>query len=309
MGSVPTDRLLLVSNRLPVTVRLERGRSTSRSSAGGLATGLRRRTPTTDGLWIGVAGRRVPPHPAQRRRSIGELAERPAGPGPPQRRPRSTGTTRASRTASLWPLFHYLLDRLPLEPPRLGDATARSTSASPTPSREPWPPGRHGLGARLPAHARARRCCASGCPTRASGSSSTSRSRRRRFPDPPVARGDPRRAARRRPLGFHTLAVRCALRRLAAARARRDADAVGLDRTAGATCGSARSRWAIDAATSRALAGRRGADERAARELRRRRRPRPARRRPARLHEGHPAPPARVRAAAGARPALRGRCG
>ena len=37
----PIPRLLLVSNRLPITVRLERGQVVVGRSAGGLATGLR----------------------------------------------------------------------------------------------------------------------------------------------------------------------------------------------------------------------------------------------------------------------------
>src|SRR5688500_763932 len=49
-------RLLIVSNRLPVTVLVEGGRPVVRRSVGGLATGLRGPHEESDGLWIGWPG-------------------------------------------------------------------------------------------------------------------------------------------------------------------------------------------------------------------------------------------------------------
>ena len=49
-------RLLIVSNRLPVTVRTHEGRPAVRRSVGGLATGLRGPHERSGGLWIGWPG-------------------------------------------------------------------------------------------------------------------------------------------------------------------------------------------------------------------------------------------------------------
>ena len=49
-------RLLIVSNRLPVTVRVVDGRATVKRSVGGLATGLRGPHDRSRGLWIGWPG-------------------------------------------------------------------------------------------------------------------------------------------------------------------------------------------------------------------------------------------------------------
>lgn len=49
-------RLLIVSNRLPATVRLDRGEPAITHSAGGLATGLRRVHEARDSPWIGWPG-------------------------------------------------------------------------------------------------------------------------------------------------------------------------------------------------------------------------------------------------------------
>lgn len=109
-----TSRLLIVSNRLPVTVRVEQGAFQVTPSAGGLATGLRGPHEQSGGLWIGWPG------------DVGRLEEK-------QRKdldqklaalrtvPLYLGQKEAARfyegysNGVLWPLFHYLIDRMPLE--------------------------------------------------------------------------------------------------------------------------------------------------------------------------------------------------
>jgi trehalose 6-phosphate synthase/phosphatase len=105
-------RLILVSNRLPLTVRLERGELSISNSAGGLTTGLRGPHEQTGGIWIGWPG------------DVSRLSE-------PQRRtlemqldemrclPVYLSAAEVARyydgfsNAVLWPLFHYMLDRIP----------------------------------------------------------------------------------------------------------------------------------------------------------------------------------------------------
>ena len=50
------NRLLIVSNRLPVAARVHRGRVALAPASGGLATGLGPYHEWTNGLWIGWPG-------------------------------------------------------------------------------------------------------------------------------------------------------------------------------------------------------------------------------------------------------------
>lgn len=113
-------RLILVSNRLPVTVRSEQGRVSVAPSAGGLATGLRGPHERSGGLWIGWPGD-VSRFSAEQMRDLrarldalstvpvyltsGEVARYYEG--------FSNGV--------LWPLFHYMMDRVRLDSKEWGD--------------------------------------------------------------------------------------------------------------------------------------------------------------------------------------------
>src|SRR5438874_327212 len=105
-------RLILVSNRLPVTVRLDHGKLSVERSAGGLATGLRSAHERSDALWIGWPGDLPRLTDAQRARVDELLMEM-------QCSPIYLTSGEVSRyyegfsNAVLWPLFHYLLDRIP----------------------------------------------------------------------------------------------------------------------------------------------------------------------------------------------------
>jgi trehalose 6-phosphate synthase/phosphatase len=109
----PMSRLILVSNRLPVTVKADGGRVAVAPSAGGLATGLKGPHQRSGGLWLGWPG-------DVSRLSAAELAE-------VERRLAELRCVPVHLTASevsryyegfsnrvLWPLFHYLLDQIPL---------------------------------------------------------------------------------------------------------------------------------------------------------------------------------------------------
>jgi trehalose 6-phosphate synthase/phosphatase len=107
-------RLLLVSNRLPVTAKTEHGQLVVARSAGGLATGLRGPHEDSGGLWLGWPGDVARLSHAQR----GELETRLAG---LRAVPIYLTTGEVDRyyesfaNGVLWPLFHYLLDRVPLD--------------------------------------------------------------------------------------------------------------------------------------------------------------------------------------------------
>ena len=106
-------RLLLVSNRLPVTVKTERGELSVQVSSGGLASGLAGPHQASGGLWLGWPGdttKLSPPQIAQLEKQLEK--ERCI--------PLYLTTSEVNRfyegfaNRILWPLFHYLVDRLPL---------------------------------------------------------------------------------------------------------------------------------------------------------------------------------------------------
>jgi trehalose 6-phosphate synthase/phosphatase len=108
-------RVLIVANRLPITVEHHKGRVTLASSPGGLANGLTRIYEQSGGKWIGWTGDAGRLRNTEREAIDRELAER--------------SLVAVHLTAQevklyyetfangvIWPLFHYLLDRMPLDP-------------------------------------------------------------------------------------------------------------------------------------------------------------------------------------------------
>ncbi|MCY1060787.1 bifunctional alpha,alpha-trehalose-phosphate synthase (UDP-forming)/trehalose-phosphatase [Nannocystis sp. SCPEA4] len=107
------SRLLVVSNRLPVTVGAAQGEAIVTPSMGGLSTGLRGPFERSQGLWIGWPGDLSRLDDAGRATAMKEL--------------QALRTLPVELTADelrsyyedfangvLWPVFHYLLDRIPL---------------------------------------------------------------------------------------------------------------------------------------------------------------------------------------------------
>ena len=106
-------RLIVVSNRLPVTVAVSHGTATVKPSMGGLATGLRGPFERSQGLWIGWPGELSRLAPPAREAVLAELSQLRALPVE-----LSADEVRSFyedfANGVLWPLFHYLLDRVPL---------------------------------------------------------------------------------------------------------------------------------------------------------------------------------------------------
>jgi trehalose 6-phosphate synthase/phosphatase len=103
--------LLIVSNRLPVTVKLERGEVTIARSVGGLATGLRGPHEQGDSLWIGWPGDVSRFDAAQRARLDASLAELRVVPIYLTQTEIDRHYERFSNGV-IWPLFHYLTDKV-----------------------------------------------------------------------------------------------------------------------------------------------------------------------------------------------------
>ncbi len=107
-----TSRLILVANRLPVSVDLGDGRVNIKASSGGLATGMRNLAKAEQTSWVGWPG--ANPESDEQRASLEtQLREHSATPV-------YLSTQEAERfyegmsNSVIWPLFHYMVDRMPL---------------------------------------------------------------------------------------------------------------------------------------------------------------------------------------------------
>ncbi|MGZ3421170.1 MAG: bifunctional alpha,alpha-trehalose-phosphate synthase (UDP-forming)/trehalose-phosphatase, partial [Polyangiales bacterium] len=106
-------RLLIVSNRLPVTVRVDQGELVVARSAGGLATAMSGPHERMDSLWIGWPGDVSRMSEAHRREADARLAEL-------HTLPVHLSQAQIARyyegfsNGVLWPLFHYLIETVQL---------------------------------------------------------------------------------------------------------------------------------------------------------------------------------------------------
>ena len=110
-----TPRLLIVSNRLPVTARLDGERVRLLQASGGLATGLKSWHRTSGAAWIGWPGDVSHFSDAQRV----ELEQRLSSADVIPVYLSDDEIDRYYEGFSnrvVWPLFHYLVDRVPVEP-------------------------------------------------------------------------------------------------------------------------------------------------------------------------------------------------
>ncbi len=108
------SRLLIVANRLPVTVRPTPGGVEVERSTGGLATGMSRPHEQSGGLWIGWSGAGDDLTPAQQAELEAQLASQRLV-GVPLNRDLVSRYYEGYSNGVLWPLFHYLLDQVPLQ--------------------------------------------------------------------------------------------------------------------------------------------------------------------------------------------------
>jgi len=106
-------RVIIVSNRLPITVQLSGDDVTVKRSTGGLATGLKAPHESSGGLWIGWSGLTEDLSPARDAQLARRFEELRVVPVP-------LTATEVERyyegvcNGVIWPLFHYLVDQMPL---------------------------------------------------------------------------------------------------------------------------------------------------------------------------------------------------
>jgi trehalose 6-phosphate synthase/phosphatase len=114
MARMTDSRLLIVSNRLPVMARVVDGEVDLSDAVGGLTGALRPAHESSDGLWIGWPGDLSRLTAEQRRLLESRFRERglvPVALSPDHVERHYNGF--ANRV--LWPLFHYLIDRVPVD--------------------------------------------------------------------------------------------------------------------------------------------------------------------------------------------------
>ena len=110
-----TGRLLLVSNRLPVAARVERGQVVVAPGAGGVSNGLLGLDELRGGRWIGWPGETWRLSADQRAvlaRRLDEIGAIPVELSPTEVRRYYDGFS----NGVLWPILHYQVDRLPSDP-------------------------------------------------------------------------------------------------------------------------------------------------------------------------------------------------
>ena len=108
------ERSIVVSNRLPVCVRVVDDEIRLAQAEGGLATGLRAWHEASDGLWIGWPGDVSRLSATQRTALDAQLAERRIVPVPLSQDQIDRYYHRFSNGV-LWPLLHYHIDRVPID--------------------------------------------------------------------------------------------------------------------------------------------------------------------------------------------------
>jgi trehalose 6-phosphate synthase/phosphatase len=106
-------RVLIVANRLPITIRATEAGVDVQKSSGGLATGLLRPHEQSGGLWIGWSGSSDELTPSQQAELDQQLAAMRLV-SVPLSADQVTRYYEGFSNGVLWPLFHYLLDQVPL---------------------------------------------------------------------------------------------------------------------------------------------------------------------------------------------------
>jgi trehalose 6-phosphate synthase/phosphatase len=124
---MPSSRLLIVSNRLPVTAAATDGQVKLTRAGGGLSNGLRPFHEQTGGRWIGWPGdvaRFTGSEQAELQKQLDARGIVPVELSPDQMDRFYHGFS----NRVLWPLFHYLIDRVPVDVDAAGWETYRQVN-------------------------------------------------------------------------------------------------------------------------------------------------------------------------------------
>jgi trehalose 6-phosphate synthase/phosphatase len=109
-------RVIIVSNRLPVVAQRDRGAVMLKPACGGVATGLHRVHEQAESIWIGWLGAPLSPTEPACAALVGELRQHRLR-SVPLDVPEAHSYYDGVCNGVLWPLFHYQIDRLPVDLP------------------------------------------------------------------------------------------------------------------------------------------------------------------------------------------------
>jgi trehalose 6-phosphate synthase/phosphatase len=107
-------RVLIVANRLPITVKVTETAVEVERSTGGLATGLQGPHEQSDGLWIGWSGT-TEDLGAERQAQLDAKLKAMRLVAVPLSGDQVTRYYEGFSNGVLWPLFHYLIEQIPLQ--------------------------------------------------------------------------------------------------------------------------------------------------------------------------------------------------
>jgi trehalose 6-phosphate synthase/phosphatase len=102
------ERLVVVSNRLPQTLKRQDGKWTTERSSGGLATAMEPLLRQTGGIWIGWPGDPSKPADSERQRILREWAEQDGAIAVEMPADLVSDFYEGYPNQAVWPLFHYL---------------------------------------------------------------------------------------------------------------------------------------------------------------------------------------------------------
>lgn len=102
-AQAPSGRIIIVSNRLPITVGVEGARARVRRSSGGLATGLRGVQERWGAVWVGWSGL---PSEQEARYMLGPVWSRSGSVAVPLAEEEIAGFYRRYSNTILWPMLH-----------------------------------------------------------------------------------------------------------------------------------------------------------------------------------------------------------
>jgi trehalose 6-phosphate synthase/phosphatase len=114
MKRMSQQRLVIVSNRLPVTAAIIDGEVSLSAAGGGLATGLRPYHEGSNGMWIGWPGDLSRFTRAQHQAVERQLRQNRVVPVLLSR-DHIERYYHGFANRVLWPAFHYLIDRIPVD--------------------------------------------------------------------------------------------------------------------------------------------------------------------------------------------------
>lgn len=103
-----TERLVVVSNRLPQTLTRQDGKWITERSSGGLATAMEPLLRQTGGIWIGWPGAASDPSDPERRRILREWQDRDGAVAVEMPPDLVSNFYEGYPNQAVWPLFHYL---------------------------------------------------------------------------------------------------------------------------------------------------------------------------------------------------------